>query len=137
MYTDMRHLAARAKATIAARIPDRLRVAVREVLYYIKEVEDEPDNGLEYDDGIQAEGLIGGRCGSPDRPFQFTYWPSAGNNRDLWYLTLSFAELDDIADGTLTRIKMLCCTSPERRNKFREPSEHCFYCDYSDDGDLA
>jgi len=133
----MRHLSPKSKAVLAVRIPDRLREAMREVLHHIKEVENESDNGLEYDDGIQAEGLIGGRCGKDERPFQFTYYPTEHKNRDRWYLTLSRDELEAIADGTIPRITMHCCTSPECRMKFREPDEHCFYCDYEDDGGPA
>jgi hypothetical protein len=129
----MRQLSPRSKAVLATRIPERLRDAVREVLHHIKEVENDEDNGLEYDDGIQADCLIGGRCGTKERPFQFTYYPSAHTNRDRWYLTLSREELDAIADGTVSRITMNCCTSPDCRMKFRESDEHCFYCDYIED----
>jgi hypothetical protein len=129
----MRRLSPRPKAVLATRIPERLRDAVREVLQHIKEVENDTDNGLQYDDGIQTDCLIGGRSGTDDRPFQFTYYPSAHTNRDQWDLTLSLAELEAIAEGAISRIVMNCCTSPDCRMKFRESDEHCFYCDYGDD----
>jgi hypothetical protein len=116
----MRRLSPRPKAILATQIPERLRDAMRELLHQIREVENDADNGLEHDDGIQVDCLIGGRCGTDERPYQFTYYPSAHTNHDRWYLTLSSSELEAVAEGTMSRIRMHCCTSPDCQMKFRE-----------------
>jgi hypothetical protein len=107
---------------------------MRKVYQLLQNAEDgDPDIAIDFDDAIQVTGLCGGRYLRGKRPFGFTYYPENGGERDRWYLTLHSLEIEDIADGMMTEIKLFCCTSSECGMKFREADEHCFYCDYVDD----
>jgi hypothetical protein len=114
-------------------IPLPLRSALREVHSIIEEAERDPDIDISYDDAIQAPGICGGRYGSEPRPFILTFYPRDDYDRDKWFLELGEIEIEDIADGVITHLPMHCCTSPECHTKFSDPSDTCFYCDYTDD----
>jgi hypothetical protein len=130
----MRRLRAQPKDQRAMAIPDDLRDAMRQVHQLLRDAENDPDVVVDFGDAIQVDGLCGGRYRSGKRPFGFTYYPPDRDPRGQWYLTLHPIEIEDIADGVMTEIVMYCCTSPDCRTRFREPDEHCFFCDYYDDG---
>jgi hypothetical protein len=110
---------------------------MREVHEMTQRAETDPDIVLDYDDAIQVDGLCGGKYRNGKRPFAFTYYPKDRDERGRWYLTLHALEIEDIANGVMTEIKMYCCTSPDCEMKFREADDHCFYCDYFDDANPA
>jgi hypothetical protein len=114
-------------------IPDDLREGMLEVHQLLKEAEWNPEIDLDYDDAIQVNGLCGGRCLKGKRPFAFTFYPENGGERDRWHLTLHALEIEDVAEGVMTQIKLYCCASPKCGMKFREANERCFFCDYTDD----
>ena len=114
-------------------IPDDLRDAMRQVHELLGHAEDDPGIAVDFDDAIQVGGLCGGRYREGKRPFGFTYFPPDRDERGRWLLTLHPQEIEDIADGVMTEIKLYSCTSPDCRMKFREADDTCFYCDYYDD----
>ena len=129
----MRRLNVQPKEHRLVPIPEHLRDGMREIHQLLQDAENDPDIAVDYDDAIQVPGLCGGRYRKGKRPFGFTYYPENGGKRDRWYLTLHPLEIEDIADGVMTEIKLYCCTSPDCGMKFREADEHCLYCDYTDD----
>jgi len=126
----MRQLQPQPKDHRLVPIPDDLCIAMAQVQQLIQDAETDPDIVIDCDDAIQVDGLCGGRCGTKKRPFRFTYYPSDRNPWGRWYITLHPLEIEDIADGVMTQIKMYCCRSPNCQIKAREADNHCFYCDY-------
>jgi len=117
-------------------IPYELRESMREVREVIKEADRDPDDlPIDFDDAIQVGAVCGGRIGSADRPFEFTYYPDGDRRHGRWFFGLHETEIEDIADGLMSEITMYCCTSPDCRCKFRDESETCFFCDYEDDAE--
>jgi hypothetical protein len=129
----MRKLEPKEKERRRVAIPEEMRDAFVEVFQRIEQAKRDPDINISYDDAIQFSGLCGGRSRKSKRPFGFTWHPPGLNKRSRWYLALHRLEIEDIADGRMIDILMYCCTSPDCQMKFREPDEHCFYCDYIDD----
>jgi hypothetical protein len=128
-----RRLQAKSKDRRKVTIPSELRDSLREVHELIQEAKDDPDIRLDFDDAIQIGAVCGGRYGEKRRPYVLTYYPEGDSERGKWFLTLHHTDIEDIADGRMTEITMSCCQSTDCRCKFREPEEHCFYCDYVDD----
>lgn len=116
-------------------VPDELRTSMKEVAELLRDAERDPDVAIDYDDAIQVGRVCGGRIGKGVRPFVLTYYPADDWERGKWFLTLNPTEIEDVADGTLESILMYCCVSSDCRCKFREPVDHCFYCDYDSDPD--
>ena len=114
-------------------VPDDLRASLQEVWQVIQEAERDPDLRIDYGDAIQVGHVCGGRFGKEIRPFVLTYYPPGDTDRGRWFLTLHPTEIEDIADGVLSALPLYCCASPECRCKFREPNDHCSYCDYESD----
>ncbi len=129
----MRRLLPKLKDRRKVPIPAELRNSLREVFELIQEARSDPDICLDYDDAIQAGAVCGGRYGKKPRSYVLTYSPKGDAARERWYLTLHRTEIEDIGDGRMVEIALYCCTSPNCRCKFREPDDHCFYCDYADD----
>ncbi len=115
-------------------IPGELRDSLREVFELIQQARHDPDLILDFDDAIQVGAVCGGRYGSKQRPFVLTYYPEDNAKRGRWFLTLHRTEIEDIGDGCMTEITMYCCTSPDCQSKFREADDHCYQCDYIDEG---
>lgn len=115
-------------------IPDDLRAAFQSACEIVQAAGRDPDERIDYDDAIQVGGLCGGRIGKGRRPFIFKYFGVEGKH-DRWYFSLHDFEVEDIADGVISSLKMYCCTSPECGCKFRDADQHCFYCDYEEDPD--
>lgn len=131
----MRRLHAKPKDRRAVVIPDDLRDALREVRQLLEDAKNDPDIPLDFGDAIQVAGVLcGGRFGKPKRPFVLTYFPPDRAERGRWYLKLHPLEIEDIADAVMTELVMYCCTSTDCQQKFREAGDHCFFCDYDDDG---
>ena len=114
-------------------IPAELRESLHEVFELIQRAKSDPDIVLDYDDATQVGAVCGGRCGKKPRPYILTYYPEGDRERGQWLLTLHRTEMEDIGDGCMTEITLYCCTSPDCGCKFREPDDHCFYCDYAND----
>jgi hypothetical protein len=114
-------------------IPAELRDSLREVFELIQQAKHDPDIRLDYDDAIQVGAVFGGRYGKKPRSYVLTFYPEGDAERGRWFLTFDRTEIEDIGDGRMGEITLYCCTSPECRCKFREPDDHCFYCDYADD----
>lgn len=129
----MRRLQPKPKDRRKVPIPAELRDSLREVLELIQQAKHDPDIRLDYDDAIQVGAVCGGRYGKKPRTYVLTYYPEGDRERGRWFLTFDRTEIEDIGDGCLAAISLYCCTSPECRCKFREPDDHCFYCDYADD----
>ncbi len=114
-------------------IPDELRDAIREAHFLIGESKRDPDVRVDYGDAIQCGCLIGGRVGSKDRPFEFSYYPDADrSSKSRWHLALHPLEIEDIADGCMTELNLYCCKSPDCGHKSTDPDRLC-NCDYVED----
>jgi hypothetical protein len=118
-------------------IPAELRESLHEVFELVQRSKCDPDIVLDYDDAIQVGRVCGGRYGKKPRPFVLTYYPEGDSEQGLWFLTLHRTEIEDMGDGRIAEVTLYCCASPECRCKFREPDEHCFYCDYVNDPDYG
>lgn len=126
----MRKLRPRPKDHRKVQIPEELRTSLREVYELIQEAKRDGDIRLDYDDAIQVGAVCGGRYGKKPRSYVLTYYPENNRDRGQWFLTLHRTEIEDVGDGVMTSITMYCCVSPDCECKFREPDDHCFYCDY-------
>jgi hypothetical protein len=113
-------------------IPDDLRESLREVHELIQEAEYDRDIDLDFDDAIQVGNVCGGRVRGRLRPYQLTYYPPGDSRRGRWQLALGEADIEDIADGRMTSIRLYCCVSSDCRSKFSRESDVCFVCDYED-----
>ncbi len=129
----MRRLQPKSKDRRKVPIPAELRESLHEVFELIQQAKTDPDIVLDYDDAIQVGAVCGGRYGKKPRPYVLTYYPEGDGERGRWYLTLHRTEVEDIGDGRMAEITLLCCTSPDCRCKFRDADDHCFFCDYADD----
>lgn len=129
----MRRCQPRPKRQELTPIPDALRESLRDAWYFIRESETDPTIQVDYDDAIQITNLCGGRTGEGKRPFEFTYYHQDENGTTSnWYLALHSLEIEDIADGVLTSIKLYVCETPVCGHKSSDPNDTC-ECDYIDD----
>lgn len=111
-------------------IPGDLREALQEAQFLITESRRDPDVRVDYDDAIQCGCLIGGRVGTPKRPFEFTYYPDGfGHSKARWHLALHPLEIEDICDGHMTELTLFCCRTPNCGHKSNDPELLCD-CDY-------
>jgi hypothetical protein len=129
----VRRLLPKGKDRRKVSVPSELRESLRDVFELIRREKHDPDIVLDFDDAIQVGAVCGGRYGKKPRPYVLTYYPEGDREHGRWFLTLHRTEIEDIADGCMTEVTMYCCASPGCRCKFREPDDHCFYCDYVDD----
>jgi hypothetical protein len=129
----LRRLRPTAKDYRAVSLPFELRDSLLIVADRIREATLDPDVELDFDDAIQTDVVCGGRDTTKRRPYVLTFFPPGGDERARWFLSFDRSEIEDIADGRLTELGLYCCVAPECGCKFREPDEHCAYCDYVDD----
>lgn len=129
----MRRRQPRPKTNQATPIPDALRESMREVQQVIQESGRDPDVRIDFDDAIQTPDLCGGRIGSGNRPFKFTYYHAGdANEKTRWYLAVHEREIEDIADGRLTTLNLYSCDTPKCGHKSTDVDDLCD-CDYVDD----
>ena len=129
----MRRIDVKPKERRKVTIPTELRESLNGVHYYIVESLRNGDLAVNYEDAIQVGAVCGGRVGTEDRPYVFTYHPSTDTQHGLWHLTLHLTEIEDIGDGIITDLMMYCCTLPDCGRKFREADDTCEKCDYEDE----
>ncbi len=111
---------------------------MRQARDVIEECNRDPDGmPIDFGDSIQVGAICGGRIGSPDRPFEFTYYPKGDARYGRWFLAFQEAEIKDIAEGVISELTLHCCTSSDCRSKFSVDSDSCFFCDYEDDAETV
>jgi hypothetical protein len=115
------------------KIPAELREALREVHCLIAESERDPDVRVDYGDAIQCGCLVGGRTGTPERPYELTYYPhSDRRSTRRWRLSLHPLEIEDIVDGCMAELTLYCCRTTGCEHKSSDPEDLCD-CDYVED----
>ena len=86
----------------------------------------------ESDDLLQCESAVGGLEDARTGIFTFTYFSDEHGTRNKWELALSEPEIDKIAKGKVTELKLWACRSPACGCKFSTEGGSCFYCDWVD-----
>lgn len=113
-------------------IPAELHDALQEAWYIVNESKRDPGVRVDYDDAIQVPPcLVGGKVGTKKRPFEFTYYVD-GDRKTRWHLAFHPLELEDIADGHMTELRLYCCRTPDCGHKSNDPEFLCD-CDYEND----
>lgn len=108
-------------------IPEDLRESLEEAFSMIRRAKRDPDIQLDYGDAIQTGNLVGGKIGSKERPFEFTYSAEGGSR---WHLAFHRIEIKDIVEQFETELELYSCQSPDCGQKSTSADFLCNDCDY-------
>ena len=93
-------------------------------------LEGSEDATIESDDLLQCESAFGGLEDAETGVYSFTYFPDEHGTRNKWELALSELEIERVAKGEVTELKLWACRSSACGCKFSSESGSCFYCDW-------
>ena len=89
-------------------VTDLFRNDMIEVCEFVAEVENDPDENIDFGDAIQIGALCGGRSNRKKNQFLFSYYDPSG---EVWSFEISRSMMDSVAGGG-TRQLTVTATSP-------------------------
>ncbi len=107
-------------------IPDDFRAFLEDVQRRIEAGDEwavEPS-----DDGLNCECAFGGLAPDGVR-YTFVYLPR-GTPHPAWYLAFKAAEIERIAAGAITKLRIWACRDASCGTAFTDADGLCLYCDY-------
>ena len=93
------------RKTISKRVnvTELLRTDMNEVCEFVTEVEDDPDENIDFGDAIQIGSLCGGRINRKTNQFHFSYHDPNG---EVWSFDLNRTIMDSVADGSTKQLSV-------------------------------
>ncbi len=126
----MRERSPRPKIQETVVIPRELKSFLADVHMLI--VEGDESTTIESDDLLQCERACGGLLEEGRDVYGFTFFTDPEGVRNKWEIVLSKADIEKVANATLTEFSLWACQDAACGCKFSSEDETCFYCDYVD-----
>ena len=112
------------RKTISKRVnvTELLRTDMNEVCEFVTEVEDDPDENIDFGDAIQIGSLCGGRINRKTNQFHFSYHDPNG---EVWSFDLNRTIMDSVADGSTKQLSVSATVPSGARYKCDARSPAC------------